>query len=296
MQRSSRNPGDNLVRLRLVSPFDLDPPPDRGLQGRLDRVLKSVGAKTHLSVRARMITAISNTKFKTLAGEPVSLVGLHGKDELLVLGPDWAIENLGRGDEPNPTEVDSFIAEQKRTLEQQLELVGLLREVTSFMKNQSSRFRSLDARNEFKLVEIGWNERLPNFLHRPSYRQDTKALQAEYDELASLREAMTFVNRCFAAHIIVTDALLVSTEAALPAWQSNLNAATEAVRQLQDEAEQGTHPWWFTWTKSWADIQARIKSLATSGRPESIRDVSASANDRAYIALQSFNTVPPAEA
>lgn len=52
-------------------------------------------------VRSRMITIISSTHFKTLGGSPVSLVGLHGKDEVLVVGPTWALQRLATGDIPN---------------------------------------------------------------------------------------------------------------------------------------------------------------------------------------------------
>jgi hypothetical protein len=47
-----------------------------------------------------MITIISNTHFKTVGGLPVSLVGLQGKDEVLVVGPKWALARLADGDVP----------------------------------------------------------------------------------------------------------------------------------------------------------------------------------------------------
>ncbi len=92
---------DKLVTLHLISPFNVEPTPDKSLLGRLDRVLRSVGAGERIAVRSRMITAVASTKFKTKSGHPVSLVGLHGKDELLVVGPTWAIERLAAGRQPD---------------------------------------------------------------------------------------------------------------------------------------------------------------------------------------------------
>jgi hypothetical protein len=73
---------------------------DKELVGRFQKALRAVGAAGSVAVRPRMITAVAGTKFKTLSGLPVSLVGLHGKDDLLVLGPAWAIERLGSGQVP----------------------------------------------------------------------------------------------------------------------------------------------------------------------------------------------------
>lgn len=47
-----------------------------------------------------MITAVASTKYKTHSGLPVTLVGLHGKDELLVVGPVWAVLKLANGEIP----------------------------------------------------------------------------------------------------------------------------------------------------------------------------------------------------
>lgn len=91
---------DNLVTLHLISTFDVEPPPDKSVLGRLDKVLRAVGANGKVSVRSRMITAVADTKYRTTNGIPVSLVGLHGKDELLVIGPAWAIERLAHGEQP----------------------------------------------------------------------------------------------------------------------------------------------------------------------------------------------------
>src|SRR5450759_823580 len=93
---------NRLVRLHLVAPFHIDPVPDKSVLGRFEKALRSVGATGSISVRARMITAVAPTKFKTISGLPVSLVGLHGKDDLLVLGPTWALERLSRGESPEP--------------------------------------------------------------------------------------------------------------------------------------------------------------------------------------------------
>lgn len=44
-----------------------------------------------------MITVVAETKYLTKSGLPVSLIGLHGKDELLVVGPTWALLRLAAG-------------------------------------------------------------------------------------------------------------------------------------------------------------------------------------------------------
>lgn len=63
-------------------------------------MLKGVGADGDVLIRPRMITIISSTHFKTVGGLPVSLVGLHGKDEVLVVGPKWALARLADGNIP----------------------------------------------------------------------------------------------------------------------------------------------------------------------------------------------------
>ena len=133
---------DKLVTLYLISPFNIEPTPDKSLLGRLDRVLRSVGAGERIAVRSRMITAVASTKFKTKLGHPVSLVGLHGKDELLVVGPTWAIERLAAGQQPDDRE-------------------GLLAENASALK-----FR------EILEAEIFWMLQVPRLLNFASNPKD----------------------------------------------------------------------------------------------------------------------------
>lgn len=108
------NPRDRLVHLELIDLFNITPTPDKLFQGPLARMLKSVGSKGKYAVRARMITAVSKTKFKTLDGEPISLVGLHGKGEMLSIGPAWAIERLAEGMLPD---FDNRVSELRDELE-----------------------------------------------------------------------------------------------------------------------------------------------------------------------------------
>jgi hypothetical protein len=108
------NPRDRLVHLELIDPFNITPIPDKSIQGQLARMLKSVGSKGKYAVRARMITAVSNTKYKTLEGDPISLVGLHGKGEMLSKGPAWAIERLAEGVTPD---FDERVSELQGELE-----------------------------------------------------------------------------------------------------------------------------------------------------------------------------------
>lgn len=92
---------NTMIELHLISPFHVEPTPDQSNLGRFEKAIRSV---TNLQdtrsiyVRPTMITIISNTKFKTSSGLPISLVGLHGKDELLVTGPAWAILKLAQGE------------------------------------------------------------------------------------------------------------------------------------------------------------------------------------------------------
>lgn len=95
---SEKSPG--FVRLHLVAIHQLQPVPSNDLMGRFQKALRSVGAAGSVAVRSRMITAIASTRFQTLSGLPVSLVGLHGKDDVLVDGPPWALERLGAGESP----------------------------------------------------------------------------------------------------------------------------------------------------------------------------------------------------
>lgn len=121
MQRNDA--GNNLVKLELVDIMDIDPMPDKAMQGRLARMLKQVGAQGNIAVRARMITSVSNTKFKNRDGHPISLVGLHGKDELLVRGPAWAIEEIGRGRTPDTEQYISQLSARKALLTELLKVI-----------------------------------------------------------------------------------------------------------------------------------------------------------------------------
>ncbi|WP_427914831.1 hypothetical protein ACPWT1_07940 [Ramlibacter sp. MMS24-I3-19] len=72
-----------------------------------------------------MITAVAETKFRTRTGLPVSVVGLHGKDELLVVGPAWALRELANGRathdlRPVQSEFDVLEDVKQHTLEEVL--------------------------------------------------------------------------------------------------------------------------------------------------------------------------------
>lgn len=108
-----------LVQLHLISPSHVEPPPDKTHFGRFDKVLRSVGSPRTVFVRPRMITIVAQTRFVTSSGLPVSLVGLHGKDELLVVGPPWALERLAAGRAPQagtPDDTRTLYAEAMRTV------------------------------------------------------------------------------------------------------------------------------------------------------------------------------------
>lgn len=273
-RRTYRNPGDTLVQLFLVKPLDLDPVPDKSLQGRLDRVLRSVGANGTIAVRARMITAISNTKFKTVDGEPVSLVGLHGKDELLIRGPTWAIECLGRGETPNPDECPSWLKQKaKEVAEERARLSQVRTELDVYAKNRAE-LEELEKRPEFQNIEY-------SLAHgpRPTFLNDRRLsgiqleqLHQEFDSLLKLREAVreseqrlewffesgaSEVVRYF--HENDADNFFGSMDAEL----ASLAARVEAeLRKVED----GERPWWFQWSKAWGTMKDESLVLTESNR------------------------------
>lgn len=76
------------------------------------------------------MTAVAETKFRTRGGLPVSVVGLHGKDELLVVGPAWALRELANGRpthdlKPVKSEFDVLEDVKQHTLEEVLWLARI---------------------------------------------------------------------------------------------------------------------------------------------------------------------------
>lgn len=125
---------DALIGIYVIAMQHLDPSPTTALSGRFVKVLQDAKAKGRIAVRARMITAVAQTQYQTRNGLPVSLIGLHGKDELLVVGPAWALERIGAGDYPsmkNQTAVIdkiSLVKDEIAMLEKLPELLGVARE------------------------------------------------------------------------------------------------------------------------------------------------------------------------
>lgn len=124
---------NEFLRLFLVQPIDIEPVPDEEhLNGRFIKSAERAGCKGVISVRARMITAIADTKYKTTDGAPMSLIGLHGKDEVLVLGPRWAIERLASGErEPETLEYSGMIRASIEIAESEL---AYLRQIPALIK------------------------------------------------------------------------------------------------------------------------------------------------------------------
>ena len=272
-RRTYRNPGDTLVQLFLVKPFDLDPVPDKSLQGRLDRVLRSVGANGTIAVRARMITAISNTKFKTVDGDPVSLVGLHGKDELLVRGPTWAIENLGRGESPDTEECRSWLKQKAKEVAEERARLSLVRTALDFYVENRANLDKFQKRPEFQIDEKSWPRPRPVFQNdRRLNGAQLACLNQEFESLEKLREAVRKSEKRLewffdldasevARHFLEYDAedFFVSMDAEL----SSLAARVEAeLRKVED----GERPWWFQWTKAWGTKKDESLVLTESNR------------------------------
>lgn len=273
-RRTYGNPGDTLVQLFLVKPFDLDPVPDKSLQGRLDRVLRSVGANGTIAVRARMITAISNTKFKTVDGDPVSLVGLHGKDELLVRGPTWAIERLGRGETPDQDECQSWLEQKAKEVAEERARLSQARAVLDCYAENRPTLDELEKRPELQIVENSWgNGSKPAFLNDSRLNGAQLArLNQEFESLGKLREAIRESEKRLewffesgvsevAHHFLENDPedFFVSMDTELASLAARIEAE---LRKVQD----GERPWWFQWSKAWGTMKVESLVLTESNR------------------------------
>ena len=141
IDRPVMNSPDKLVRLYLVAPIHVEPTPDKAVLGRFERILRGVGATGSIAVRARMITLIAGTKFKTVSGLPVSLVGLQGKDDLLVLGPPWALELLSAG-KALKTPVDGgprdFLLDARTVVQEEIDFVKQVPDFLASLQGSSS--------------------------------------------------------------------------------------------------------------------------------------------------------------
>ena len=98
--------------------YDLDIMPENEhlSGGRFAKSAVSAGCSGKIMVRSRMITAISDTKYRTKSGAPITLVSLHGKDDVLVLGPAEAIERIANGEIPEPYTHSGYIDKVKQAI------------------------------------------------------------------------------------------------------------------------------------------------------------------------------------
>jgi hypothetical protein len=273
-RRTYRNPGDTLVQLFLVKPFDLDPVPDQSLQGRLDRVLRSVGANGRIAVRARMITAISNTKFKTVDGDPVSLVGLHGKDELLAQGPTWAIERLGRGETPDPDKCKSWLEQKAKEVAKERGSLSEARTELDFYTKNRPVLDELEKRPEFQIVENSWaHGPRPAFLSdRWLNGAELARLNQEFESLGKLREAVRVSEKRLewffesAASEVARHFLENDTEDFFESIDAELVSLAARVEAELRKVEDGERPWWFHWSKAWETMKEESLVLTESNR------------------------------
>lgn len=135
------NSPDKLVRLYLVAPIHVEPTPDKAVLGRFERILRGVGATGSIAVRARMITLVAGTKFKTVSGLPVSLVGLQGKDDLLVLGPAWALELLSTGkalETPENRRPMDILEDARTVVQDEIHFITLVPNLLASLQGSSS--------------------------------------------------------------------------------------------------------------------------------------------------------------
>ena len=260
---------NELIQLHLISPAYVDPTPDK-TSGRFGTVLRSVGAATSVYVRPRMITAVANTKYMTRSGLPVTLVGLHGKDELLVVGPDWAILKLANGEAPksNP-HLDT-----------------------------ASQF---DHAIQFVLEEMFWLQRLEVLLSIAQPEQkagsefsDPVPAELVFGELVELQVQPAWKNMNESVHRYVSEPILnkVIAEEMLQGMlsrvpeeclaifrtvdvrsyvKSMLRECLEKYAEFQDDANRiyDVHPvWWGEWSKAEREVlETRLpKYLTPSGR------------------------------
>lgn len=273
-RRTYGNPGDTLVQLFLVKPFDLDPVPDKSLQGRLDRVLRSVGANGTIAVRARMITAISNTKFKTVDGNPVSLVGLHGKDELLVRGPTWAVERLGRGETPDPDECPSWLKQKAKEVSEERARLSQARTALDFYAESRSAVDELEKRPEFQIVENSWsNGSKPAFLNdRRLNGAQLAHLNQEFESLRKLRDAVRESEKRLEwffesdASEVARHFLEHDPEDFFGSMDAELASLAARIEAELRKAEDGERPWWFQWTQAWGKMKGESLVLTESNR------------------------------
>ena len=268
---------DQLVTLHLPSPFELHPMPDSRLEGRLNNVLRSVGAKKSISVRARMITAVADTKFKTEKGDPVSLVGLHGKDEILAIGPDWAIRRLAEGERPlDPSEM---LAQEKITLskihatldqiESELKLaqtgldfINLTEKACIFISKHQDELAAQEARPEFRRV-TGYEHQNPVFIHYKKPNEDISTIQAEYDNFLALELAMNdarrVISRASARNIKPESFNDAKTQLAnLKARVTKTKADFEDLMPNKSKVESC---WWYSWSDAWIHFCTEITSF-----------------------------------
>lgn len=138
MNMTNGRSASDLIQLHLISPAHVEPPPDVS-NSRFAKVLRSVGASSAVHVRPRMITVVADTKYKTRSGMPVTLVGLHGKDELLVVGPDWAILRLANGEAPKTTGGRDISSEYEDALAYVVEEIYWLKRLGTLLKIAQGR-------------------------------------------------------------------------------------------------------------------------------------------------------------
>lgn len=260
---------NELIQLHLISPAYVDPTPDT-TSGRFGTVLRSVGATTSVYVRPRMITAVAGTKYKTRSGLPVTLVGLHGKDELLVVGPDWAILKLASGDvpktKPAPDSASVFDEAIQFVLEEMfwLQKLEVLLSIAQSDQEQNSKFSDPVAPElifgelsdlEEKSIWKNMNESVHRYIHEPVL-----------DKLIAEEMLQGMLSR------VPTQCLkLFRTVNAREYAKSMLVDCLEKYAEFQDQANRiyDVHPiWWSEWSKeNQVALEIRLPNyLMPSGR------------------------------
>jgi hypothetical protein len=256
-----------LVQLNLIAPSHVEPVPDKGNFGRFDKVLRSVGSPRTVHVRPRMITVVSETKYVTKSGLPVSLIGLHGKDELLVVGPVWALLKLASGQRPKESNLENSHVEYQRALQTIVEEAFWLLRVRTLLAVSSGM--AWHARILSQIVNDFPPEAATYFLKDPLW------LQMEND-VAAHEESKEFVQ--FAATDLLQGMFRCSIESVQEYFseikvvdfiQEYLKECINKHQEMIAEAEERSDihsMWWAEWEEKPKRYSFMPNFLVKSGR------------------------------
>lgn len=268
---------NGMVKLELVDPFDLEPMLDKALQGRLAKVLKDAGSQGRISVRSRMITSVASTKYSTLDGHPVSLVGVHGKDEILVRGPSWAIEMLADGQGITDLgEIRERFSKAEKKLEEYLLRFESLDAKLDDYRALIGLIKVYEEQPEMQLVESVYGGLTPIFetqlLSYSKAGAELKLLRESAQAYLRLREQITpyraAFEEAFSNSISIDNIELYFHEAAdhklFLDVRDAIKSSLERCHSILEQFDSGAIPWWFGLTTA---VRNSLESLEEPIKP-----------------------------